>query len=324
MSDSWKLVLPCTRAEAEAIDVEDEALAMLEPPPVLMTSERVADDDGAWQLEAFFDAEPDAMTVAAIRALVPGAAALDIEPEYIPDQDWLTLSQQGLEPVHAGRFYVHTENNRGDVPDGAKAFRIEASTAFGTGQHDTTSGCLMTLDRLKLSGRHFGNILDLGTGTGLLAFAAMHLWPAARATASDIDPRAIEVVRENAAVNAVRLGRGPGALSLAAAPGLEHRLLRTRGPYDLVLANILAGPLIDLAPAIADALAPGGVLVLAGLLERQRAGVARAYRRQGLRVAGRIHGEWPTLRLVKRRAAHRRSHRRRATQTGATADFGSW
>ncbi|MBR0552657.1 50S ribosomal protein L11 methyltransferase [Stakelama marina] len=325
MAESWKLVLPCTRDEAERIEVEGEALAALEPPPVLMTSERVEDDPDSWQLEAFFDAKPDRRTVAAIRALVPSAADTDADPERIEEQDWVTLSQQGLEPVHAGRFYVHTSTNRGEVPAGAVPFLIEAGLAFGTGQHDTTTGCLLTLDALKRGGANFRNIIDVGTGTGLLAFAAMHLWALARATASDIDPRAIDVVRENAAANGVPLGSGPGRLALAAAAGLDHKLLIDRAPYDLIVANILAGPLIELAPMLATALSPGGTLVLAGLLEKQREQVERAYRRHGLRVASRIAGEWPALRLVKRiRYGAGRTTRPGPRGTGATPDFGSW
>jgi len=323
MSDNWKLTLPCTRAEAEAIDLE--VLAELDPPPVVMTSERVADDPEAWQLDAYFDGKPDARSLVAIRALAPSSAGVKAKPVRVPDADWVTLSQAGIEPVHAGRFYVHTGTNKGAVPPGARAFRIDAGLAFGTGTHETTSGCLMTLDALRRSGARFHNLLDLGTGTGLLAFAALHLWPQAYATASDIDPRSIAVTRENAAANGVPLDRSRGQLALAVAAGLNHELLVERAPYDLIIANILAGPLIELAPMIGAALAEGGTLVLAGLLDRQAQAVARAYRRQGLRLASRIdRGDWPTLRLVKRVRYGRDRATRLGRGLGEAPGYGSW
>lgn len=298
---SWKLSLPCTRAEAEAINADIPALAALDPPPVLMTSERIADDPEAWQLDAYFESKPDAATLKAVRALVPSAAGVKAKAEPIEDADWVTLSQAGLEPVQAGRFYVHTATNAGAVPTGAKAFRIEAGLAFGTGQHETTTGCLLMLDALKREGAVVRNHLDLGTGTGLLAFAAMHLWPHAFATASDIDPVSIDVVRENAAANAVPIGERRCRLALAVAAGLDHPLLIGRAPYDLIAANILAGPLIELAPAIALALAPRGELILAGLLSNQADAVLRAYRRERcMPRARRTIGDWTILRLTKR------------------------
>jgi ribosomal protein L11 methyltransferase len=301
MSDSWKLTLPCTLAEAQALNADIAPLAMLESPPVLMTSEAEVDNPDAWRLDAYFDAEPDDAAIALIRKLVPSASRRKPKIERLAAQDWLTMSQAGLEPVHAGRFFVHTSANTGNVPDGVRAFLIEAGLAFGTGQHETTTGCLLMLDQLKRRGLVFRDMLDLGTGTGLLAFAAMHLWPRAYATASDIDPISIDVTRENAEINGIRLGNREGRLALAVAPGMAHRLLRHRAPYDLIIANILAGPLIEMAAPIANALDEGGTLILAGLLDSQAARVARAYRRHGLRLADRIdRGDWPTLRLVKR------------------------
>lgn len=321
---SWKLTLPCTRAEAEAIEADAPAFA-LEPPPVLLTSERVEDDPDSWQLEAYFEGKPNSGAIDAVRALVPSSAGVRAAAEKIRDADWVTMSQQGLEPVHAGRFYVHTAGNKGVAPAGAVPFQIEASRAFGTGHHNTTTGCLMQLDRLRARGERFHNLIDVGTGTGLLAFAAMHLWPLAHATASDIDPASIDVTRENARINGVALGGGAGQLALAAAPGLEHPLLIRRAPYDLVIANILAGPLIELAPSLAAALAEGGTLILAGLLNGQAEAVAHAYRQQGLRLAGRIdNGEWPALRLRKRTRYGQDRVRRGKPGLGEAPGFGSW
>lgn len=299
---SWKLTLPCTKAEAEALQADIEPLADLDPPPVLMTSEADAAQPDAWRLDAYFEAEPDAATIALLRALVPSATT-DPLIERLEEEDWVTLSQQGLEPIRAGRFFVHTPAHRNAVPEGAVALEIDAGRAFGTGQHETTSGCLVALDRLKATGASFSNIADVGTGTGLLAFAALRLWPAARIAASDIDPVSIEVSEENAGINAVPLGRARGQVELVVAPGMDHPRLQARAPYDLVIANILAGPLIELAPSIGVTLAPGGRLILAGLLGSQADAVASAYRRQGLMASFRItHGEWPTLVMRKRRA----------------------
>lgn len=293
--------LPCTRAEAEAIAADISPLVLLDPPPALMTSEADAKSSAEWRLDAYFESKPDRRTIAMLRDLVPSAAGLEPLAEPVPEQDWVTISQQAIAPIVAGRFYVHTASNIGEVPEGAIRFRIEASRAFGTGAHETTRGCLAMLDALERRGARFRNICDLGTGTGLLAFAALALWPRARAIASDIDPVAIEIARENARANTIAEGRVQGAIELIVAAGLTHRRLSARAPYDLVTANILAGPLIQLAPAVANAVAPGGTLVLAGLLTHQAEDVAAAYRRQGMRLAQRNdEGEWSILRLVTR------------------------
>jgi ribosomal protein L11 methyltransferase len=303
LSASWKVSLPCTKAEAQALPHEVPEFAAYANPPVLMSSEPDPSRPDSWRLDAYFDAEPDAAALAVLRRL---AASTDAPPqvERLDEQDWVTLSQEGLEPIRAGRFFVHTPAHRESVPADAVALEIDAGRAFGTGQHETTTGCLLALDRLKAQGLDFANILDLGTGTGLLAFAALRLWPQALAAASDIDPVSIEVGEENAAINAVPVGRSKGEVEFAVAPGLEHPRLAARAPYDLIVANILAGPLIDLAPSVGPALKPGGRLILAGLLEPQADKVAAAYRRQGLTMAFSIlRGDWPTLVMRKRRAA---------------------
>lgn len=322
---SWKLTLPCTRAEAEAIDADDEVVFAIEPMPVLLTSEVIADDPLAWQLEAYFESKPNSAALAAVQALAPSSKGVKAVAEKIRDADWVTLSQAGIEPVHAGRFYVHTETNKGKVPAGAKAFRIDAGLAFGTGTHETTSGCLLALDRLKAEGKRFENVLDVGTGTGLLAFAALHLWPRAYATASDIDARAVDVTGDNAEINGIKLGGKPGEIALAAAAGVEHPLLIGRAPYDLVIANILAGPLIELAPSLGAVLAEGGTLILAGLLKGQAEDVAQAYRRQGLRLVDRTdRGDWPTLTLAKRVRYGTERVTRLSRGKGEAPGFGSW
>lgn len=326
MSGNWTVTFPCTRAEAEALHEDDEWLSSLDPVPTIVADEVEAFNDAKWRLEAYFSSKPGKAVIAAIHARFPSAAKAKPVVEQLPDADWVVMSQQGLEPVHAGRFYVHTEANKGKVPSGATPFHIEASRAFGTGGHETTSGCLAMLDRMKRQGKRFRLIADIGTGTGLLAFAAHSLWPRAYLTASDIDPVSVEVTAENAAVNHVPTGISQGQLALCVAEGTAHPLVMTRAPYDLVIANILAGPLIELAPSLANIVDEGGSLILAGLLDTQADAVLTAYRRQGFRVQRRDDfGDWPCLWLVKRRQyAWTRPVRGTGRTSQPPGDFGTW
>lgn len=326
MSNSWKLTLPCTRAEAEALDADITPLAMMDPPPSLVMREPDEARPEHWELNAYFEGKPDGASIALLHSLLPSAKKAKPRLEQLPDEDWLTISQAGLEPVHAARFYVHTSAHDALPPQGAKTFLIEASRAFGTGGHETTHGCLEMLDRMKARGMRFDHVADIGTGTGLLAFAALHLWTRASVTASDIDPVSIDVTVENAAVNGVALGTGAGKVALCVASGTDHETILRRAPYDLVIANILAGPLIELAPALSAILRDGGSLILAGLLAGQADAVAAAYRAQGLRLAERRdRGEWPCLRLTKRsRFGWQRPIRTTGQTSQLPGDFGSW
>lgn len=277
---------------------------------VLAGTEIAEDRPDDWKLEAWLPRKPTKQDQAAVASLFEVTPVIVIES--LDDEDWVARSQSGLEPIHAGRFLVRTPehsdakasdpNASGDPDEPATvSFVIPASQAFGTGHHNTTAGCLEMLDGMKRRGVLVRNHLDVGTGTGLLAFAAMALWPHATATASDIDAVCADVVLENAAANAVPLGAGPGALVMTIADGLDNPLIAARGPYDLVMANILAGPLVELAPAFGQALVPGGNLLLAGLLTSQEPAVRSACRRAGLRLAGRIvSGDWSILWLRRR------------------------
>lgn len=323
---SWKLILPCTRAEAEALFEDGEWVAMLDPTPSIVTVELEAFNDAKWQLEAYFPVEPEADAIATIQQKLPSAARTKPDLFHLQDEDWVTMSQQGLQPVTAGRFYVHTQNNKATPPPRSKCFQIEASQAFGTGGHATTEGCLNMLNSMRRQGSRFDHIVDIGTGTGLLAFAAGHLWPTAFLTASDIDPVSVDVTIDNAAVNGVRLGQNAGQLALCAASGTDHPLIQNRAPYDLVIANILAGPLIELAPALTAITRERGSLILAGLLDTQAKAVVGAYRAHGMRLAERRDtGDWPCLRFVKRPIF---GWRRRVRTSGRTSqppgDFGTW
>lgn len=275
--------LPCTRAEAEAAMALEEPFAGVEPSPVLVASETGA----GWELLLYTDGAPRPEVLALFEAMAGGVA----RTEALADTDWVTLSQQGLVPVSAGRFRV--EPGAASGRPGQILLRVGAGLAFGTGQHATTRGCLLMLDLLRRQGR-LKRVLDLGTGTGILAIAAARADRRAQVWASDIDPVAIRVARGNA-----RRNRVPG-LRLAVAAGLDIAQLRAAAPFDFILANILAPPLLALATPLAYALRPGGRLLLAGLLEGQRAAIEAAYRARGFRVVARRAGEWPILLLARR------------------------
>jgi len=287
---SFRLTIPCTRAQGEKIAEADELFPGSANPPVLVADEPDETKPEEWLIHAYFDHQPTADELAVLGSLGSGPPQL----EQLGEADWVTMSQQGLQPIRAGRFYVHTPMYR-SVPPGTIPFEIDASLAFGTGQHATTSGCLAALDKLQRGGKAFANVADIGTGTGLLAFAAVALWPEARVIATDIDPVAIDVARDNAAINRVTLGHAGGELLLGVADGMDSPLLAARAPFDLIVANILAGPLIELAPDFAKALALGGTVVLAGLLDGQADGVIGAYEELGLKLAERGSGQWPVL-----------------------------
>jgi ribosomal protein L11 methyltransferase len=307
---SWRVTLACSRAQAESLPDSSDLFPGCANPPVLVAEEcraqtvRGTAEHGTdparpddWLVHAYFEREPKKSELEALGNLGRG----DPQIEQLGEADWVTMSQSGIQPLRVGRFFVHTPMHR-SKPPGTIAFEIDASLAFGTGQHATTAGCLETLDRLERGGERFANIADIGTGTGLLAFAALALWPGAKCVATDLDSVAIDVARDNAAINGVLLGHGPGELLLTVADGMDSPLLAARAPFDLIIANILAGPLIELAPAFASALSPGGILLLAGLLDSQAETVARPYEHQGLSLADRGSGEWPVLVLTPRRA----------------------
>lgn len=286
MSDSWRLTLPCSRDDAVRI-----GNAEIEGAVLVATEENEA--SGRWRLDVYCEHEPDAAMREEIAALVPGA---DLPAaERLDEQDWVTLSQAGLEPVRAGRFVVHTAAHPESAPLGGRAFLIEAGQAFGTGHHETTAGCLAMLDALAAEVDRFDNIIDLGTGTGLLAFAARELWDDAHVMATDIDPVAIEVTRANMAANGISdialvVAEGAGSLPVPA------------GTFDLVIANILAQPLIEMAGDVAALARPGATLVLAGLLSTQASAVIAAYVTHGFVTDRRdVRGDWAILGMRKAR-----------------------
>jgi ribosomal protein L11 methyltransferase len=290
---SFRVTIPCTRAQGEAVTTADGVFAGSDDPPVLVADEPDPSKPDEWLIHAYFDHQPMGAEIAILTSLGSGPPQI----EKLGEQDWVKVSQAGLQPIRAGRFTVHTPTYSPEVE--RINFEIDAGLAFGTGQHATTSGCLAALDRLERSGAKFRNIADIGCGTGLLAFAAMALWPEAKCIATDIDPVAVDVAQENAAINGVKLGHGPGELLLAAADGMDSPMLAARAPFDLIIANILAGPLIELAPDFASALATGGTIVLAGLLDAQAGAVIAAHEKLGLSLGDRGSGDWPVLVLSR-------------------------
>ncbi len=305
MTSAWKLLALAPRAVIEAALLAHEDAEDWDPDIVIAGSEVAEDKPNNWQLEAWLPRKPARADKVAVERLFDGQPP-KFTSEQLPETDWLTTSQTGLEPIRAGRFYVHTPDHPPTTEPGVRDYVIPASQAFGTGQHATTAGCLAMFSEMKARGVVVKNLADIGTGTGLLAFAAQHLWPRALATASDIDEVCLSVVDENARANGVAQGGRPGELTMLVADGMGHPLLEARGPYDLIIANILAGPLIDLAPHFAKSLVPGGHLVLAGLLTTQEAQVRAAARRAGLRIAERlVGGDWSILWLRQRDTVRR-------------------
>jgi ribosomal protein L11 methyltransferase len=280
------------RDEAERL--ADHLQGALGPEAAVTGTLEVDEAGERWIAEAWYEGEPDTAALAAVLAGA-GFAACDVTVVPLADIDWVRRSLEGLAPVAAGRFFVHGGHDRHRRPAGGIAIEVDAGTAFGTGHHGSTRGCLEALDCLLRRVRP-ASILDVGCGTGVLAIAAakaLHV----PAIASDIDPEAVRV----AAANARRNGAGPWVRTVTAA-GLSAPAIRRHGPYDLVFANILARPLVALAPAIVAATARLGHVVLAGLTRDQERQVLAAYRARGLVAAFRIRQEhWSTL-VLKRPA----------------------
>jgi ribosomal protein L11 methyltransferase len=287
---SHRVTIACSRQQAENLPEAEDLFRETSPLPVIVADEPDPGRPDDWLLHVYFEREPADADLQTLSKLGRGEPRI----EQLPESDWVTMSQSGLQPIRAGRFFVHTPMYRSHPP-GTVAFEIDAGLAFGTGQHATTAGCLEALDMLEREGANFGNIADIGTGTGLLAFAALALWPGAKCIATDIDAKAVEVARDNAAINGVKLGHGAGELLLAEADGMESPLLAARAPFDLIVANILAGPLIELAGDFAGALSQAGTVILAGLLDTQADTVIRGYEERGLTLRDRGFGEWPVL-----------------------------
>lgn len=259
----------------------------------LTASAHENEETGEWVFEATCESPAD---VDAFAALARSVLGIDVGFSMQPlddDIDWVTRSLQGLKPVIAGGFYVYGGHETDSPPQGYIPIRIDAAQAFGTGHHETTTGCLEAIDRV-LEDRRPSRPVDLGTGTGILAMAI-----AKRRNipviATDIDPIAVATTRDNARLNGVS-----NLIVDVLADGLEHEMIKANAPYDLIVANILAGPLVSLAPGVGQIAAPNCIIILSGLLNTQAEQVAGAYSAQGMVLRERIvRKDWSTLILEK-------------------------
>ncbi len=246
--------------------------------------------DGRWGITMHFAEAPDQTSIRELVGIAAGDdVARDITFDTVKAKDWVKATLEELVPVRAGRFVVHGHHDRSKVPSNKLGIEIEAALAFGTGHHGTTRGCLLLLDHV-LKARHPARVLDLGTGTGVLAIAAAKALHC-KVLASDIDPLSVRVARDNARLN------GTGDLvETIRATGFSAPQFAKHGPFDLVLANILANPLRQMATPMARHLAPSALVILSGLLPYQAQGVIAAYRARGLVLLGHLRIEgWSSL-----------------------------
>lgn len=268
-----------------------EAMEDLYPEPTGVGVFEIEDGSGLWEVGAYFIEEPD---VAGLALLAVAFGAKPFVVSELPETDWVAKVKRELTPVRAGRFFVYGSHDADQVPDGVEALLIEAAMAFGTGHHGTTQGCLRALDRLDNDGVVCKNVIDVGCGTAVLAMGAARIWPNP-VLASDIDQVAVDVAEANVRVNDLT----DRVICLEAA-GFDNPGIRARAPFDLVFANILKGPLIDLSPDMAASLTPGGYAILSGILNEQADDVIEVYAQNGINLINREEiGEWTTLTLRK-------------------------
>jgi ribosomal protein L11 methyltransferase len=268
--------------------------AVMEREDLAVTAAAHEDEaTGEWVFEATCDSSPDLDAFAELaRQTLGGEVTFSVE-QIDPEVNWVAKSLEGLAPVTAGGFYVYGSHEQGEPPAGLIPIRIDAAQAFGTGHHETTTGCLEAIDRV-LKRRRYRAMLDIGTGTGVLAIALAKR-TRTPVLATDIDPVAVRTTIDNARNNEV----GPYVIAVEAS-GLDHRAIAGGAPYDLIVANILAGPLTSLAPAMGRAADRGATIILSGILGHQAARVVAAYSNQSMVLRQKIvKNDWATLVLEK-------------------------
>jgi ribosomal protein L11 methyltransferase len=297
-----RFVVPGGAVELFLAELEDAAISIA----AFEESAGPSPDGALWGVELMHRGAPDRQDLAARLAPLAeraGIARIDLTIAPLAATDWLMRVAESFTPQRIGRFWVHGSHVRAAPPEGAVAIQLDAGLAFGSGEHESTRGCLLALDALARR-RRFRRVLDLGCGSGILAIAAAKCWPAA-VLAVDNDPDAVAVARGNGRANGVG-----HRVRTAQSEGYRSREVRAGGPYDLVLANILADPLCAMARDLARHLAPGGAAILSGLFDRQAARVIEAHRAVGLHLERKLgFGIWTTLVLCAphgrvRSAAH--------------------
>jgi len=280
-----------TLSEKSRAEALGEALEGLEPSPTGVGVFEVEDGKGLWEVGGYFLEVPNDINLALL------AAAYGAKPfviSEVPDQDWVAKVRRELPPVEAGRFFVYGSHDAEHLPSDRIGLLIEAAMAFGTGHHGTTLGCLRAFDRLLDQNYIFNNVLDLGCGTAVLAMAAARA-SSINVIASDIDSIAVEVANANIVANDL-INRVTCIESI----GFNALDFLNAAPFDLIFANILKGPLIDLAPEIARNLKTGGIAVLSGILIEQSAEILGIYEAQGITLLEREDiGEWVALTLLR-------------------------
>lgn len=272
----------------EAAEALGSALEHLDPAPEGVGVVEIEDGWGRYEVAGYFAEPPDAVGLALLAAAHRSA---EFAVSELPETDWVAHVRRDLAPVEAGRFFVYGSHDADRVPAGRVGLLIEAAMAFGTGHHGTTQGCLRALERLAAVRWEPRRVADIGCGTAVLAMAAAKVWPRATVVASDSDPLAVEVAEANLRPN----GLG-GRVECLEAAGFAHPRLQALRPFDLVFANILKGPLIAMAPEMAESVKSGGFAVLSGILNGQADEIVDTYADRGFTVHDRSEiGEWTTV-----------------------------
>ena len=268
-----------------------EAMEQLNPEPTGVGVFEVEDGSGLWEVGGYFIETPD---VGGLDLLAAAFGAKPFVVSEIPETDWVAHVRRELAPVEAGRFFVYGSHDADKIPEGSEPLLIEAAMAFGTGHHGTTLGCLRALDRLANEGFVGKAVADIGCGTAVLAMGAARIWPGV-VLASDIDEVAVDVAEVNVAANDLS-----GRIKCVEAAGFDNPELTGAGPFDLIFANILKGPLIMLAPDMAANLQSGGYMILSGILNEQADEIVAIYAQNGINLTFREEiGEWTSLTLRK-------------------------
>ena len=264
-----------------------DALERLTPEPIGVGVFELEDGSGLWEVGAYFSEKPDDISLALLAAVFQ---AQEFKISELPQIDWVSKVQRSLKPVVAGRFFVYGSHDSDKVPPDCEPLLIEASMAFGTGHHGTTKGCLLALEQLITDGFKAKNVIDVGCGTAVLAMAAARIF-SANVIASDIDSVAHSVAKMNILANG--LDRN---IQCFEASGFAHEQIKTKNPFDLIFANILLAPLLEIATDISKYSLSGGYVVLSGILSEQAELVVNKYTGVGFSLSNQIEiGEWVTI-----------------------------